>query len=211
MRGRFSVVAAVSAVAMCSLWASSSAAEPVDPQPPAERTVLVGFQASGHARLQSDTHLDGRTTDWFTVCEAPCTRRVPAYARFRAVGLDAAPSESFRLPNQEEGVLVNMTLEKPRRTTPQLVMMIGYATALVGIPVAFFGLLRGMTGQDEKGVMFITGAVLTVGGLVAGTAGLIAHLSSSPQSQSVVSIAQTTGPRLALPGGFALESRGLTF
>ncbi len=177
---------------MCSLSARVAGAQTAEGPPvEEEHTVILGFQAVGHAaRLQSDTHPDGRKTDWFTVCEAPCTRRVPWDARFRALGIDADPSPPFRLPEDKERVIATTTLEKPRHTAPKMVMAIGYAVALVGLPVAFVGLMTAMTGEDPNAVLL---------------------LSSSQQSQSRVSIAQATGPRLALPGGFALESRGLTF
>lgn len=175
-------------------------------------TVLLGFEAPGYAaRLQSDADPDGIAKGWFTLCFAPCTRRVPADARFRAVGERADPSESFRLPEGRDRVLVTTMLKKHSSTAPAVLMVVGFSALVVG-PILFVGgIAKGMSGQDPNGVMLLTGAGLTIGGAIAGTSGLIWYLTGSKSRQSIVTVARSTGPRLALPGGIGLESRGFTF
>jgi len=203
--------------------AESSDAEPSAPAPSTEarpaaddaapsNTVLLGFKSSSKAsRLQSDAHPDGIAKGWFTVCFAPCTRRVPADARFRAVDANADPSETFRLPEGKDRFIVTTMSKKPPRTAPKLLLGFGIAALVIGPIVFVGGVAQGMSGQDPHGVVLITGAALTIGGAVATTTGIIWLVSSAKDRQTLVTVANSNGPRLALPGGIGLDSRGFTF
>jgi len=183
--------------------------------PAADRSnsVLLGFrEAEGHAsELQVDELPGSDAKGWFTLCYAPCTRRVPADARFRAVGVRAEPSEPFRLPENKDRVIATAMDQQPKRAAPKVMVGVGIASVLVGPVVAIVGLMKGMSGQDDYGYWMGTGAVLTVGGAISAIAGGVWLASTSNDRQSVVNVSRSTAPRLALPGGIALDSRGFTF
>jgi hypothetical protein len=214
------------------LWSSAAfAAEPA--APPAQvvnaarsaapitaadgerRTALVGFQAVNHqAWLETNTRPDGTVSkDWYAVCVAPCTRRVATDGAFRAAGSDFAPSEPFHLPNKER-IIVTSRLEanKRSRTAPIVMMATGFGSAvLLGPPVFLYGIVAALGGEPAGDALLATGLALVVGGAAAGLVGLIWLSAVSNNKQSSVSVASQSTPRLELPGGFALEPRGVTF
>jgi hypothetical protein len=52
--------------------------QPEQPEQPAVRTAIVGLRALEHdAELQSNWQPSGTASDWYVICMAPCTRRVP--------------------------------------------------------------------------------------------------------------------------------------
>jgi hypothetical protein len=196
----------------------SAAATATDEQPKApateqSNTVLLGFrEADGRAaELQVDELPDSDVKGWFTLCFAPCTRRVPADARFRAIGPLAEPSEPFRLPAGKDRVIATAMDKKPPHTAPKVMVGVGVVSVLIGPLVAVVGLIKGMSGQDGYGYWMGTGAVMTVGGAISAIAGAVWLANTSSDRQAVVNVARSTAPHLALPGGIGLDSRGFTF
>lgn len=178
----------------------------------AKNTVLLGFEArEPESWLETDSDRDGTATGWSTLCPAPCTRRVPADARFRVVGAQAEPSAPFRLPEGRDRVIVTTTLKKSPQPVATVVTVVGFTALVAGPIVTVFGLARGLSGEDQHSEFLIAGLGMTLGGAIVATAGLVSLVAGSNDHQSVVTIAHSTGPRLALSRGFALESRGLTF
>jgi hypothetical protein len=100
---------------------------------------------------------------------------------------------------------------KPRHTAPKLMVAIGITSVLVSPLVLATGLAKGLAGEDDYGVWLGTGAVMTVGGAISAIAGAVWLASSSSDRQAVVNVASSKSPRLALPGGLGLDSRGFTF
>lgn len=205
---------------LCSLWTLPAAAESSSSEPAVAKaapeqqnsTAIVGFQsANGISRLQSDARPEGSANGWLTLCFAPCTRRVPVDARFRAVGQQAEPSEPFRLPEGRNRFLVTTAIKEPPRTVPKVLIAVGVTSFLVGPLVVVGGLMKGMSGQDDYEGWMATGAGMILGGAIVAGIGTIWLVVTSSDRQTVVSVARSRVPRLALPGGIGLESRGFTF
>lgn len=215
MRGG-KLACSVGVVALITWWAGPARAEnargiPAAPSADVERTAVVGFDAPGqNARLQSNWHPSGEGSGWYTVCIAPCTRRVPHDATFRAAGEGFDPSEPFELPEGTTRVLVTSTLEHRSRAVPALLLAGGLASFFVIGPTLFVvGIASGVSGERDAGALFVSGSALIIGGAIAGTVGAI-MLLTQPSRKSSVTLTNRSAA-LKLPGGFALEPRGLTF
>jgi len=190
----------------------STDAQPAAVATEAKNPVLLRFEATApESWLETDADPAGIATGWSTLCPAPCTRRVPADARFRVVGAGAEPSAPFRLPEGRDRFIVTATLQKASRPVATVVTIVGITALVAGPIVTLFGLGRALSGEDQHNEFLFAGLGITLGGAIATTAGLVALAAGSNDRRSVVRIAHSTGPRLALPGGLALESRGLTF
>jgi hypothetical protein len=173
-----------------------------------QRTALVGFQAVDHeARLEQNALPDGTSEDWSIVCDAPCTRRLPRDATFRAAGDNFEASRPFRIPENRERVIVTSQLGEPQsRAVPILMTVLGWTSfGLIG-PLLFVG--GAVNGNDP---MAMSGAILTIGGAVAGTAGIILLATGPRGRRSHVTIARGGAPRLELGRGIGLDAHGLTF
>jgi hypothetical protein len=181
------------------------------------RTALVGFQTTGHrARLETKTLADGSTSpEWHVVCEAPCTRSLSLDGTFRTAGDGFAPSEPFQLPKNKEHLTVTSHLEKNRaaRTVPIVLIATGLFSFAVVAPILLIAETESVLLSDQSTTAAPpTGAaVFLLGGLAVATVGVVWLLVVSGEKRSVVNVASRPAPRLELPGGVALESRGLTF
>ena len=217
MRGKIGVGCLVLA-----FWSSPAAAQEFAPSSQApdatsgaavtaadgeRRTALVGFQAIDHeARLEQNALPDGTSEEWSVVCDAPCTRRLPRDATFRAAGDDFEPSRPFRIPQNRASVIVTSELGAPQsRTVPILVTVLGWTSfGLIG-PLLWVG--GAVNGNDS---LTVSGAVVTLGGAIAGTAGIV-MLVATRGKRSTITFARGGAPRLDLGKGIGLDAHGLTF
>ncbi len=209
-----------------ALWSSSAAAEESAPGSSApttrhaasggavtvadgeRRTTLVGFQALDHdAWLETNVLPDGTSEEWSVVCVAPCTHRVPRDGTFRAASSDFEASRPFRLPKDRERVIVTAQLgPMESKTGPILMTVLGWTSfGLIGPLVLTGGII------NSKDALTLTGAVLTLGGAIVGTVGIVMLVTTPRGRRSHVSIARGDAPKLALPGGIGLDARGFTF
>jgi hypothetical protein len=191
------------AVAALLTWSAHAAAEE-----PTRPTTLVGFDAGGRpAWLESNFRPTGETSDWYTVCVAPCTKRVPAGSTFRAAGYDFDPSDPFVLIPGANRVIVTATLTRKSRALPIVMIVVGFASMLVGAEL-FLG--ASATDQGDSGGLQLGGVGLALGGAAVGTAGIVLLVTRVREKKSWVTITQHSA-RLQLPGGFGLEPSGITF
>lgn len=205
-------------LAALTTWSAHAAAqEPVETLPRAQHTTLVGFDAGGRAAwLESNFLSATETSDWYTVCVAPCTRRVPANATFRAAGYDFDPSDPFMLLPAENRVIVTATLTRKSRALPIAMIALGFTTMMVGTVLLVGGSATQepadseFSDQGKNGAIMLGGVGLTLAGAAVGTAGIVMLVARVREKKSWVTVTQRSA-RLRLPGGFGLEPSGLTF
>jgi len=208
----------VLALAAVTTWATHSAAqEAVDTLPPAQHTTLVGLDAGGRpAWLESNFRSAGQTSNWYTVCVAPCTRRVPASATFRVAGYDFAPSDPFVLLPAENRVIVRATLTRKSRALPIAMIALGFTSMIVGSSLILAGNAvqdqadSEMSDQGKGGAIMVGGVVLALTGAAVGAAGIVMLVTRIREKKSWVTVTQRSA-RLKLPGGFGIEPSGITF
>jgi hypothetical protein len=179
---------------------------------PVVRTAIVGFQAIGHAaRLQSNWHPHGDSSGWYTICIAPCTRQVPVDATLRAAGASFDPSRPFHVPSDTDRVIFTSTLKHKSLALPAGLIAGGYGSMALGPLVFIAGYARAISNQPGGDALLVTGLGLFVSGAIVGTVGVLMLIAKAGEKESSVSVAEGASPRLKLPGGLALESRGFTF
>ena len=144
-------------------------------------------------------------SDWHTVCVAPCTRRLSVTTTFRAAGDGFEPSEPFVLPRDENRVFVTSTVRRKSLALPIAMIAVGFTSmVLIGPLVLVSG-----SAQASDGLA-VAGLGVTLGGAIAGTAGIVLLVMRAQDRKSFVTITNHSA-RLELPGGFGLEPSGLTF
>lgn len=74
---------------------------------------------------------------WATTCEAPCNQRVVRRATYRVTGDGIITSDRFTLPKHGDRILLDV------KAGSATVRRAGWATLLVGIPVAVVGFVAG--------------------------------------------------------------------
>jgi hypothetical protein len=206
------------ALAAFITWSAHAAGqEPVESLPPAQPTTLVGFEAGGRtAWLESNFRSAAGMRDWYTVCVAPCTRRVPVSATFRAAGYDFEPSDPFVLLPGKARVIVTATLRPQSRALPITMMALGFTSMLVGSSLILGGIAveyqdaLEMSDRGKGSMLMFGGFGLALTGAVVGTAGIVMLVARIREKKSWVTVTQRSA-RLKLPGGFGLEPSGLTF
>jgi hypothetical protein len=135
---------------------------------------------------------------------------VPANARFRAAGYDFDPSDPFLLLPGENRVIVSATLKPKSRTLPITMIVVGFTSmALIGPFLIAGGAERDQSGHSGSSLV-TTGVIMTLGGAIAGVAGIVLLVERHREKRSRVTVTQRSG-RLELPGGLGLEARSITF
>jgi hypothetical protein len=218
LRTRVKVAQVVLALSAVATWSAHAAAqEAVEALPPAQHTTLVGFDAGGRpAWLESNFRSAGETSDWYTVCVAPCTRRVPASATFRAAGYDFDPSDPFVLLPAKNRVIVTATLTRKSRAVPIAMIALGFTSMLVGGTLVLGGSAMQNQADSETsdqgsgGAIMLGGVGLALTGAAVGTVGIVMLVARVREKKSWVTVTQRSA-RLRLPGGFGLEPSGITF
>jgi hypothetical protein len=204
---------------------SPAAAEKPTPEPlpkperreqPAVRTAIVGLQALNHdAQLQSNWQPSGTASDWYVVCMAPCTRRVPVDATFRVAGSGFTPSEPFHLPPGRDPVLLTSKLKHRSLALPITLTVVGFTSlGAIGPTLIVLGALANTSAVQSYATnssYATAGAAFMIGGAVLATVGLVMLITTARNKHSSVTVARQATPRLKLLGSFALEPRGLTF
>ncbi len=184
------------------------------------RTVHIEFNVDDdRAELQ---RLD--EDQWIAVCPGPCSVDGPADAVYRIGGNGVRRSTPFRLPEDERDVPVTAEAGSTSTTVWGAVLAIGGGSLAltIGLPVLAIGFVANgddSSGDGTAGVgppLIEAGAVMTVGGVIAGVAGLIMVLNNRTHVKvgSAVSLPRlgTDGrsPGVAVGGG-APPMFGLTF
>ena len=176
--------------------------------PVTARRVRVDFNADDPAAvLESDLTADGRATGWHIVCNAPCSEPLVAQGSFRVAGRDIAPSRPFELPDRPQ-VRITAETETSSQGGPLALLIVGYGLAtIVGPIVLVFGVAAETVDSRGAGApLLATGGVITLGGLVMGTVGLV-QLVSRNNAESTVRLGKSA------PGSttVSLGPRGFTF
>jgi hypothetical protein len=146
--------------------------------------------------------------DWSDVCGAPCDRYVPTGARLRLQGEGFTPSKTFRLPDGQREVTVDV---KRIGSSGRRGAGVGLLSGGVGLGLGLAlggGILLVLDSTDNLGRGFLAGGVALVGvGLIVG----IPLLATSGTSVRIID----GKPSVALPGRgdrqLALTPTGLVF
>jgi hypothetical protein len=159
--------------------------------------------------LEADTTPDGRAVPWFMVCEAPCYSSVNANGSFRVAGYGFHPSRVFRLPEGRGEATVDAEMKSSSIAFPMAITIVGGVAASVGGWVFLMGLSAEQQHRDGDDLIQ-AGAI--VGGIGIGIAsiGAVILVINSQNKESRARVGQRA-QELALPGGMALGSRGVTF
>jgi hypothetical protein len=176
------------------------------------RTANVTFHADDpEAVLQTDWSADGKSVDWYQLCTGECIQRVNAEARFRVAGSGMYESMPFKLPPDREQVTVDAEMKSRSVAVPILMAVAGYTLfVFVGPTLLAMSLSETSDYHGDDGLL-AAGIVTTSVGAVVGSVGLVMLIVKAQKKESIVRLANGTPPKLKLPGGMALETRGITF
>jgi hypothetical protein len=172
----------------------------------------VSFQADNPgAVLESDAATDGKTSPWYVVCQSPCEKEVLASGNFRVAGPGFYPSRQFVLPDGRDRVVVNAEMKESSVALPITLTIVGYGLFSVVAPIfVIVGAVQEAQRDDGTG-MFVAGGVSALTGAVMGTTGLVMLIVHAQDKESKAFVAKKQPPRIALPGGLALDQRGVVF
>ncbi|HEX6273820.1 MAG TPA: hypothetical protein VFZ53_12315 [Polyangiaceae bacterium] len=159
------------------------------------------------ALLESDTTADGKPVAWYVVCEAPCARSVSASGSYRVGGYGFHDSRVFRLPDDRAELSVEAEMESSSIAFPMALTIVGGVFASVGGMLALVGLSEEEQHRDGEDLI-ISGAVVGGAGFLVASVGVVMLLVDAENDESRARVAKRT---LELPGGLALEPRGVTF
>lgn len=210
MRPRLAITLATLAVSWSRLASAEPNVAPAEPNvAPAPRTAVVEFRADRPgAVLESDWAPNNAVSPWYMLCAAPCRQNVVADARLRVAGPGMYASRIFKLPLGQPYVRVTATMESRSIAGGVALLAVGYALLGVTSPA----LVGGGLARDHGGTpLIVSGIAVGVAGAVAGGIGLMLMVRRAQYKESRVRTARASAPRLALPGGLALEPRGITF
>ena len=161
--------------------------------------------------LESDAATDGKTSPWYVVCQAPCEKEVLAHGNFRVSGHGYYPSRQFALPEGRDRVVVNGQMKTSSVGGPIAMTLIGNGVVWVVAPVFFIiGAIQEGDGDDGT-AMFITGGATALAGAALATTGVVMLIIHAQDKESKARVGKGLAPRVALPGGFALDRRGIVF
>jgi hypothetical protein len=173
---------------------------------------VVVFQADEpEAVLESDSTTDGKTSPWYVVCQSPCEKDVLATGNFRVAGPGFYPSRQFVIPPDRGRAVVNAEMKESSVAVPITLCLVGYGLFSVVAPTLLIvGVVQEAEQRDGDG-MFVAAGVTALTGVVMGTAGLVMLIVHAQDKESKAYVAKKQVPRVTLPAGFALETRGVVF
>jgi hypothetical protein len=179
--------------------------------PAQTRRAVVVFQADQpEAVLESDAATDGKTSPWYVVCQSPCERDVLATGNFRVGGPGFYPSRQFVIPPDRDRAVVNAEMKETSVALPLTLCVFGYLTMSAGLGVIFVGAIKEAQSGDGSGIV-VGGAITSFVGIAMGTTGLVMLIVHAQDKESRAYVAKKHVPRVTLPAGFALETRGVVF
>jgi len=160
------------------------------------------------AVLESDWSPNGKVSPWHLVCSAPCTLPVRADARFRVTGPALYASRPFMLPAGRDRVHVKAHMASQSIVAGAALLAAGYALLSVAGPTL---VIAGLDRHHGGSPLVVSGIAVSATGAVVGTLGLISMVFRVQHKESRVELTRAMPPSLPLPGGVALEARGLVF
>jgi hypothetical protein len=173
---------------------------------------VVVFQADQpEAVLESDATTDGKTSAWYVVCQSPCEKDVLATGNFRVAGPGFYPSRQFAIPPDRDRAVVNAEMKESTIAVPMTLCLVGYGLFSVVAPTLLFvGIFQEADNHDGT-AMFVAAGATALTGAVVGTTGLVMLIVHAQDKESRAHVAKKQVPRVTLPAGFALETRGVVF
>ena len=170
------------------------------------------FQADQpEAVLESDAATDGKTSPWYVVCQSPCEKDVLATGNFRVAGPGFYPSRQFVIPPDRDRAVVNAEMKESSVAVPMTLCLVGYGLFSVVAPTLLIIGVVQEAEQRDGDAMFVAAGVTALAGAAMGTAGLVMLIVHAQDKESRAYVAKKQVPRVTLPAGFALETRGVVF
>lgn len=181
----------------------------------ADRTVSATLQAD-----HPDATLMRRgAAGWEPVCRAPCQAMLDPEDHYRVDGRGLRPSRPFQLPRGRDPVQLRTSVGTSSQHGWGIVLLIGGgAIGFVGSQVLLTGLLLtafdepdGLERTESASSVTAVGAVMTVGGLATGIAGLLMLTGNRTTVTLVGRQGSPPEPRVAITPGLELTARGFVF
>ncbi len=203
-------VAALPADAPTAAPRPAARAEPRRAAP--SRVAVVSFTADDpDAVLETDWSPRGGSAPMYMICSTPCEMQVSGDARYRVAGPGLYESTLFGLPPGRERVTVKAEMVSKSVAGPVLMLVLGGTAFTIVGPILLIAGTDANRRHKEGDGLIVSGAIVTLGGAALGLVGLVSLVLKSSQRESKVHVARAARPALTLPGGLAVDARGLRF